>query len=398
MKRSWPRRVGYAAVAFAVAGAAWWALREQPAQVDVATVADGPMRVTIREEGIARVRDVYAVSTPIAGHMSRTVLEEGDSVVAGKTIVAAIHPLDPPLIDRRTEAELLAARDAARSGVGIATSELGRAETSLKLAEEELERALKLFGPGVISESTLQRNRNEVALQRAAVDAARATVGYRQAELASAEARLLQPNSASRNAADCCVTLLAPIDGTVLAVHTRSEQAVAAGAVVAEIGDTSKLEIVVDLLSADAVRIAPGTKADILEWGGEGALSATVRKIDPAAFTKVSALGIEEQRVNVVFDLDKGAPGLGHGFRVVAELAIWDCPSCLQVPISALFRSGDTWRVFRLAEGRLSETEVEIGRMNDETAQVLRGLSPGDVVVVHPSDVLADGSPAVARH
>ena len=397
MKNPWPRRILSGIAVLAVAGAAWWALRTEPAQVDVATVSEGPMQVTIREEGITRVRDVYAVSTPIAGHLSRTLLEEGDPVEAGKTAVAAIHPLDPPLLDRRTEAELLAARDAARSGVGIADSELRRAETALALVEDQLARALKLFGPGVISESALQKVTNDAALQRSAVEAARATVGFRQAELASAEARLLKPDPANPNGSGCCVTLFAPIDGTVLAVHARSEQAVTAASVVAEIGDTSKLEVVVDLLSADAVRIPPGTKAGIIEWGGDR-LAATVRKIDPAAFTKVSALGIEEQRVNAVLDFEGAEPRLGHGFRVVAELAVWDCRTCLQVPISALFRAADAWRVFKLADGHLRETPVEIGRMNDETAQVLGGLSAGEVVVLHPSDTLEDGAAAAMRH
>ncbi len=397
MKNPWPKRILAGSVAILVAGAAWWSLREQPAQVDVVTLAEEPMIVTIREEGVTRVSDIYTVSAPIAGHLSRTLLKEGDRVEAQKTVVAAIHPLDPPLIDRRTEAELLAARDAARSGVGIARSELRRAEAALALAQDQLDRALKLFGPGVISESALQKVTNEVALQKAMVDTARETVGFRQAELASAEARLAQPRSGAADDAACCVTLLAPISGTVLTVHARSEQAVMAGTPISEIGDVSKLEIVVDLLSADAVRIGPGTRAQILEWGGDEPLSATVRKVDPSAFTKVSALGIEEQRVNVVLDLDQGGPKLGHGFRVIAELALWNCPSCLQVPISALFRNGDQWRVFRLVDGRVHERPVDIGRMNDETAQVLAGVSPGDVVVVHPSDALSDGSLAQAR-
>ncbi|WP_245294118.1 efflux RND transporter periplasmic adaptor subunit [Methylobrevis pamukkalensis] len=382
----------------AITGAAWWAVREQPAQVDVATVADGPMTVTIREEGMTRVRDIFAVSTPIAGRLSRTVLSEGDRVEGGKTIVAAIHALDPPLIDRRTEAELIAARDAARSGVGIAESELRRVETDLALAKEDLARALKLFDPGIISESALERATNEVERQEAAVEAARATVGFRQAELASAEARLLQPDAEIPDPSHCCINLLAPVDGTVLTIHARSEQAIAAGAVVAEIGDTSKLEIVVDLLSADAVRIAPGTPASIVEWGGEADLPATVRRIDPAAFTKVSALGIEEQRVNGILDFAKGDPRLGHGFRVVAELEIWRCESCLQIPVSALYRAGLDWKVFKLEDGRLAETSVAIGRMNDETAEVLSGLSSGDRVVVHPSDTLADGAAAEVRN
>jgi HlyD family secretion protein len=397
MKSPWPKRIAAGACLALVAGGAWWALREQPAQVDIATIAQGPMKVTIRQEGVTRVSDIYAVSAPIAGHLSRTVLEEGDRVVAGTTVVAAIHPLDPPLLDRRTEAELLAARDAARSGVGIAQSELRRAETALALAEDQLTRALKLFEPGVISESALQKVTNDMALQKAAVETARETVGFRQAELASAEARLAQPSSAASDDAPCCVTLLAPINGTVLAVRARSEQAVGAGTVIAEIGDTSQIEIVVDLLSADAVRIGPGTRTDIVEWGGDRTLSASVRKINPSAFTKVSALGIEEQRVSAILDLNDRDTRLGHGFHVVAELDIWRCESCLQVPISALFRSGEQWRVFRLSDGRLHEQNVEIGRMSDVTAQVLTGLSEGDVVVVHPSDALSEGSLAQPR-
>lgn len=397
MKSRWPRRILAGSFVAMVAAAAWWSLREQPAQVDTATVEEGPMRVTIREDGVTRVADIYAVSAPIAGDLARTILDEGDPVVAGATVVAAIHPLDPPLIDRRTEAELLAARDAARAGVGIAESELRRAETALSLAEDQLERSLRLFAPGVISESALEKVTNEVELQKSAVQTARETVGFRKAELASAEARLVQPGPSAADEASCCVNLLAPITGTVLAVHARSEQAVAVGALIAEIGDVSKLEVVVDLLSSDAVRTGTGTRADIIEWGGDEALSATVRKLDPSAFTKVSALGIEEQRVNAILELDGGDPRLGHGFHVIVELAVWSCQSCLQVPISALFRSGEQWRVFRLGEGRVHEQAVEIGRMNDVTAQVLSGLATGDVVVVHPSDALSDGSLAQPR-
>lgn len=397
MKSRWLKRTGLGVLVLLVAAGFAWALREQPTAVDTAAVSEGPMKVTIREEGITRVRDIYAVSTPLAGHLSRTVLEEGDPVEAGKTVVAAIHPLDPPLIDQRTQAELLAARDAARSGVGIARTELQRAETALRLAREDLARALKLFGPGVISESALQKAKSEVELQEAAVAAGRATIGFREAELASAEARLLQPGRGGAAESDCCVELLAPITGTVLAVYAKSEQAVAAGAKIAELGDTSRLEVVVDLLSADAVRIRPGDRAEIAEWGGDAPLDAVVRKIDPAGFTKVSALGIEEQRVNAVLDLKVSDKRLGHGFRVVAELVVWECASCLQVPISALFRTGDGWSAFVVEGGRARAVAVGIGRMNDETAQVIEGLKPGETVVLHPSDAVADGSTVTPR-
>lgn len=391
MNGVWVKRAAMAAAGIAVAAGFAWALREQPAPVDVATVVTGPMHVAIREEGVTRVRDIYTMSAPIAGYLTRTVIEEGDAVEAGKTVVALIRPLDPPLLDRRIRAELLAARDAARSGVGIAQIELKRSETDLQLANEDLQRALKLYKPGIISESTLQKATNEAELRQAAVDAAKATIGYRQAELASAEARLLQPDPANPNGESCCVSLIAPVDGTVLSVLARSEQAVAAGMRISEIGDTSDLEIVVDLLSADAVRIRPGARATIGDWGGDHTLAAIVRRVDPAAFTKVSALGIEEQRVNAVLDLTEHVPRLGHGYRVFAEMAVWQCENCLQVPISALFRNGNRWNTFVVEGGRLRQAAVGIGRMNDELAQVLEGLAAGDAVVVHPGDTLADG-------
>jgi HlyD family secretion protein len=389
MKKSWPRAVAYGVIAISVSAAAWWALREQPTLVDVAVVSAAPMRVTIREDAITRVKQVYTVSAPIAGHLSRTVIEEGDRVEAGKTVVAVVHPLDPPLIDRRTEAELLATRDAARSAVGIAQGELRRAETALALAEDQLGRALKL-ATGVMSESAIQKLANEVTLQKASVETAAATVTFRQAELASAEARLMQPFSDDQDEEGCCVTLFAPVTGTVLSVSARSEQAVAAGAVLAELGDMSQLEVVVDLLSADAVRLAPGATVDIVEWGGDRRLAGVLRRIDPAAFTKISALGIEEQRVNAVLDLHESDPRLGHHFGAVAELAVWECAKCLQAPIGALFRSGSQWKVFRVVGDRVTEAEVAIGHMNTQTAEVLSGLDEGDTVVVHPSDVLEE--------
>lgn len=207
----------------------------------------------------------------------------------------------------------------------------------------------------------------------------------------------MQPEPTDPKGESCCVNLVAPVDGTVLSMLVRSEQAVSAGTRIAEIGDTSDLEIVVDLLSADAVRIHPGTRALIKDWGGEEALAATVRRVDPAGFTKVSALGIEEQRVNAVLDLDQPEKGLGHAYRVFAEIAVWECDRCLQVPIGALFRSGARWSVFVVANDRLQRTEVDIGRMNDEVAQVLGGLAAGAAVVLHPGDTLEDGSLVAPR-
>lgn len=379
-------------VAAAAAGFAY-AMREKPMLVDVAAIERAPMTVSVTQEGMTRVRDVYTISTPIAGHLSRTTLEVGDVVKGDETVVASIHPLDPPLIDVRSQAELHAARDGARAAVAIAQVELERANTALDQAMADLRRVEPLARSGTVPERTVENARSTAALQKAQVDAAHATIRLRQAELASAEARLMQPGDVlDRSGEECCVDLTAPVDGVVLQVFAESEQAVAAGEKIAEIGDPSRLEIVVDLLSADAVRIRPGTPAVITEWGGEKDLQARVRRIDPAAFTKVSALGIEEQRVNAVLDFEDPDRRLGHGFRILAEIPIWQADDALQAPISSLFRAGSRWMVFRVDGDRVVQTPVSVGRMNARMAEILAGLEPGHVAVIHPSDALQDGS------
>jgi len=397
MRYTWLKRflalVGLAAVAAGFV----YALTPELALVDAARVEAGPMKVRIREDGVTRVRDIYAISAPIAGHLARTSLQEGDPVEVNRTVVARIHPLDPPFLDRRTQAELQGARDAARSGLGMAEMELQRAGAALKLAKQEQSRALKLFAPGIISASVLDRANSDVELQQATVESAKAAVDLRRAELASAEARLLQPVGSDESGDRCCIDVLAPVDGTVLAVLARSEQAVNAGTPIAEIGDVRDLEITVDLLSEDAVRIRPGTSAVVTDWGGGRALRATVRRINPAGFTKISALGIEEQRVEVALDLDDRDPRLGHDYRVFVELVVWDSPSCLQVPISSLFRNGEVWSVFTIVDGRARQVPVVLGHMNDETAEILAGLKSGDLVVLHPADTLADGAAVELR-
>lgn len=393
MKRltSW---LGVAAFAVVVGAGAYMALREQPVLVDTAPVADRPMTVTIDQEGITRVRNVYTVSAPIAGHVNRTSLEEGDPVEANKTVVASIRPPDPPLIDKRTEAELLAAIEAARSAVAQAELEHQRALAALELARADLDRATRLFGSNIVSERELQQATTEVALQEAQVKTTEARIRQRQAELNSARARLTGPGDEFLDIAgrDCCIEVTAPIDGIVLSVEVRSEQAVTAGTPLAKVGDPRDLEIAVDLLSADAVRIRPGLKAEIVDWGGGRTIEAVVRRVDPSAFTKVSALGIEEQRVNAVLDLAEPEPELGHGYRVFARLATWQTDNAVQVPIAALFRDEGDWAVFRLDGDRVALTPVKIGHLNADAAEVTSGLLVGDRVVLHPSDALGDGS------
>lgn len=398
MDATWIKRIGLAALGLGIVGAIAWTMRPQPALVDIGAVVKAPMRVTITQEGRTRVREIYTISTPITGHLSRTILDVGDPVEANKTVIAAIHPLEPPLIDNRTETELIAAREAARAAVVIAETDYARVMASLDLAVKAMERASRLSATGVIAESTMQKAAGEVSVLRAQVQSALSSINLRRAELESAEARLRQPDRKDMNSGDkCCVELTSPASGTVLEVYAKSEQPVAVGAKIADIGNPRDLEVVVDLVSADAVRVKPGDQASIVDWGGDRPLKATLRRIDPAAFTKVSALGIEEQRVNAIFDLDESDPRLGHGFRIYAEIAVWQGENIVQVPLSALFRTGNDWTVFVLKDGVLARRTVRIDHMNDQAAEVLERLAPDEKVVLHPGDTLADGMAAEIR-
>lgn len=392
--RIWMKRLGFLALLLIVGAGFYLVMREQPIAVDIAPVTAGPMTVTIDEEGVTRVKDVYAVSSPIAGYLDRTTLDEGELVKANETVIASIHPLDPPFLDQRTRAELTAAAEAARSAVALAKVELQRAQTAYALASSNYERAVKLEKTNTISISQLERAYSEMQLEKAQIDSTEATIKLREAELASAEARLQQPSgtSAQRPDQDCCVSIVAPIDGVVLQVLARSEQAVSPGTRIAEIGDPRNLEIVVDLLSSDAAKISTGARVRITDWGGEEELQGVVRRIEPAAFTKVSSLGIEEQRVNIVVDPVTVPPALGHGYRVLAHIGTWQRDSALQAPISALFRSDGDWSVFLVENDRAVLRRIAIGQMNDSHAEVLDGLSADMHVVLYPSDTLKDGS------
>lgn len=392
--RVWIKRIGLIILAVIIGGGFYLALRERPMAVDTAIITAGPLQVSIDEEGVTRVRDVYAVSSPIAGHLARTTLDEGEAVKANETVIASIYPMDPPFLDERTRAELRAAAEAARSSVALAEVELQRAQTAHDLAESNYKRAQKLAETKTISISQLEHSYSEWELKKAQVSSAEATIKLRKAELESAEARLQQPSGPNNRDAsgDCCVNITAPIDGVVLKVLARSEQAVSPGTRIAEIGDPANLEIIVDLLSSDAARIKPGATVQITDWGGDDTITGTVRTVEPAAFTKVSSLGIEEQRVNVVIDPASVPENLGHGYRVLARLGIWQDDNVLKVPIAALFRTRGQWSVFVISDGKAMLRRIGVGQMNNSDAEVVEGLEPGDTVVLYPSDLLEDGS------
>ncbi len=395
-----PTRIAMFAVLALVVGAVlYFALRDVPRLGDFARLSTGPMQVTIEEEGVARVRDVYRLFPPVAGHLDRVGLDEGDAVTAGGTVIASLRPLEPPFLDERTRIEAEAAAEAALSAVRLAEAEAESARTALDLAVSELNRVSALAEKDFVSRSTLEKAGSDVNLKRAQLASALANVTLRQAQLASARARLRQPSErpANPDPGECCIQIRAPVSGVVLKILERSEQPVAPSTAIAEIGDPRDLEIAVDLLSTDALRIRPGSRADVTGYGGDEAFTATVRRIDPAAFTKISALGIEEQRVSVILDPDELPAGIGHQYRVTVSLIVWQADDVLQVPVPALFRAGGDWAVYRVNDGRAERVVVRLGRLNDTHAQVLEGLAKDDRVILYPSDTLEDGSPVEQR-
>lgn len=399
-----PKRVLLGIAVAATASAAAWALWPRPVPVDLAAVVRGPMAVTVDEEGKTRIKDVFVVSAPIAGTMRRSPLLAGDAVERDRTIVAAIQPAVPPFLDFRTRAESAAREKAADAAVLLAEAELAQARSELAFAESELARAAALLRTNVIAQRVHEKAQIDHAVRKAAVAKSEANVAVRRREHESARARLLGPEddkAAGVLDADCCLEVRAPESGRVLRVLATSEQVVQNGTPLVEIGNPQALEIVVELLSTDAVKIRAGALAEIDGWGGDRRLPARVRRIESAAFTKVSALGIEEQRVRVVLDLlpdpSGASPELGHEFRVFVRIREWAAADALTVPVGALFRHDGRWAVFKFDSGRAAVTVVEVGHRNPDVAEVLSGLVAGDRVVLHPSDRVMHGGSVAPR-
>lgn len=398
----WIRRGIGLVVLVLVVGAAVYALVPNPLPVDLETVERGELHVTIDEDGVARIGEVFRVSAPVAGKLARPPVSVGDRVVKNTTTVATITPVDPPFLDARSRREIEAAVGAARAAVGLAEAQLRGAQATERMVQSDLERAQRLATAGTISKAALEKAITDLDTAAAQVEQARATLELRKSELLSAEARLIepdQPESASNRDA-CCLAVRAPVDGVVLDVLAESEQVVAAGTPLLEIGDPVDMEVIVHLLSTDAVQIGEGASATLTDWGRDGELSARVKRIDPAGYTKISALGIEEQRVDAeleILDEPERWRGLGHEFRVMVHIALWEGADVVKAPMGALFRHGDDWQVFRVVDGRAVATSVDIGQRNSDYAQVVEGLSAGDVVILHPSDSVVDGTRVVSR-
>ena len=382
-------------------GAGWWAFRPQPVAVDIAAIARGALEVTVDDDGTTRIIDVYSVSAPVTGTVQRTPGSVGDRVEAGKTTVAMIRPAAPAFLDARSRREAEAALAAAEAAVQLARAQAVEAEAELDFARNEQRRVEELARRNVVSERMFEEANAAVRRAEAQRAIAEATLEMRRREMESAQARLIGPETgAGVENGDCCVVVTAPVDGEILVIHHESEAVVAAGTVLVEIGDPAALEVVAELLSSDAVRVKAGAPARIEGWGGP-ALEATVRRVEPTGFTKVSTLGIEEQRVRAVLDLpgpEGEREGLGHGYRVEVAIVVERHEDALLVPLGALFRQGSDWAVFAVdADGRAALRRIEIGARDARSALVLAGLAENEQVILHPSDRVAQGVAVVAR-
>ena len=387
-KRSWLRRAGFAVLALLGVGILIYAWIPEPVAVEIAHAERGKLQVTVQEDGFSRVRERYTVKAPVNGSMERIGLEAGDGVQAGQ-VLTHIQPIAPPLLNERSETQAAARLESARAGLERAQTNVKTARLAAKLARQDLVRARALYQAAGISKQELDEAELEATSTARDLRAAGLSVKQARQEVAVARAELQRLGGSHHGQR---VPVLSPVTGQVLTLERKSAGPLQAGQVLAVLGDTTSLEVVVDVLTREAVNIRPGDSARVFGWGG-AALSARVVRIESGAFTRVSALGVEEQRVNVILSFThnpaKPLP-LGDRFRVDVSITVWEKRDVLKIPASGLFRRARQWAVFCVRAGEAELTPVEIGRRSDREVQIRDGLSPGDRVILYPSDRITD--------
>jgi HlyD family secretion protein len=332
----------------------------------------------------------------VAGYLRRIEIEVGDRVYQSDTVVASIEPIDPAFLDPRSEAQAKADVDAANSSTELARASVSQAQAELDFAESELGRMRDLATQNSVSQRELDNALRVFKTRRASLATAQASLQMRLFELERAKAVLMSPATASTQHGQCdCVDIIAPINGRVLKVINESEGVIAAGMPLLEIGDPQNLEVVVELLSFDAVKTQPGQTVYITNWGGQNTLVGKISRVEPIGFEKISALGIEEQRVNVIVSLQSEFSTwqrLGHGYQLDVEIVLSESTDVLKVPITALFREKKQWAIYAVVDGRAQKRQVEIGRINYFDAEILAGLSEDELYVLHPNDQIHTGT------
>jgi HlyD family secretion protein len=393
MNRIWLRRALWAAAGIVVIGLLIWAFLPRPVEVEAATVARGPFEKTVDEDGKTRVRERYVVSAPLAGRLLRVELKAGDAVQPG-TLLATLVPSAPTFLDARTERELAERVGAAEAEQLRTSAAVERATVALGQAKSDLARASKLAEQGFTSKQSLEHGQQEVEIKSKELKVAQFDAHAAEHQIALAKAALTRMRQEPGAAREQRWAIRSPVAGRVLRVAQESEAVVPVGAPILELGDPRNLEIVVDVLTSDASAIRSDQPAELDRGGGTRRLAGRVRLIEPAAFTKVSALGVEEQRVNVVIDLTSPPQewqDLGDAFRVDARIVVERRSDAVTVPVSALFRHDHGWAVFVVHEGRARLRAIEIASRGGLQAAVERGLEPGETVIVYPGDAVSDG-------
>ena len=393
-RRFIPYLIGAALVLAIVSG-----LRPRPLEVETATVTTGPLDVTVLEEGKTRIRHRYMISPPVAGYLNRVPLRAGDRIEAGQTVLATLQAQPSNFLDPRARAEAEARLKATDALKQRAESELERITASLELAQKEVARAATLRKSGAISTKDWDTAENQVTVLTRERHSAEFAIRVAEFERAQAQAVLMQAKTPVSGESEP-LTILAPITGYVLNVLEENARIVSAGTPIMEVGDPTDLEAEIELLSSDAVGVQPGAEVSIEQWGGDAPLRGKVTVIEPGGYTKVSALGVEEQRVKVRVNFTDPIPAahpLGDRFRVEARILTWRGANVLQVPTGALFRRGNDWMTFVFDGGKARLTKVEIARSNGIAAEVRTGLHPGQTVILHPPDGVAEGAAVSAR-
>ncbi len=383
-----------AAGAVVIGGLAWTALRPVPIPSEYAVLETGPMEVTVDVDGTARIREVWDVAAPITGTAKRSPVRVGNPVTKGETLVAVVEPVAPSLLDVRSRTQAEAAVREAEAAVSVADTRVLQAVEDHEYALTQYARAQALVESGAASLVRLEDASQTLRIKEAALAAAQSSRDLAIGSLERARAALIGPDLDAVSPESCCVQIHAPASGQVLSIEQVSERPVVAGERLLSIGDLHDLEITADPLSRDAVRIPDDAIAHVDRWGGPGSLTARLRQIEPSARTVVSALGIEEQRVEAVFDLTDppdSRAGLGDGYAVRLSIVVWSAENALQIPLGALFRDSGQWATFAVRDGKAVLTPVEIGESNDRTAEVLSGLKTGDTVITHPGEGIEDG-------
>jgi HlyD family secretion protein len=387
------RRIVVITIMAAVILAVAYGFMPRPVPVDVVKAGRGLFRVTIDEEGKTRVKDRFVLSAPVSGYMRRVELDAGDQVKKGQAVVV-LEPRRSDVLDPRRRAEAEAAVSAARAVLNSAEEKARAATADAEYSRLRLERNRKLHDQGYIARDALDQSESEAKRAEANRLSAEAAVKTARSELERARATLGYSAAVGTSGKIELVTVRTPVGGRVLKLHHESEGVVNAGEPLVDIGDPSHLEVEVEVLSADAVNIGPGTTVFFERWGGDAPLEGKVKTVEPAAFTKISSLGVEEQRVLVIADitsLPESWQRLGDRYRVEAAFVIWEGKNVLQIPSSALFRKGEGWAAFVMKDRKAYLREVKVGHRNGLAAEIISGIAEGETVIIHPDDSITDG-------